>query len=107
MANARSTASSRERGPVYVDETEPIVGLIVGNVVGLVVDVVMHTEVGFETTGGAEVVVEVEEVRIHSLIRSSLLMRSTSSWVDWNMDMVKVERNEMEMSATVEEITRD
>ena len=37
---------SRERGPVYIDETEPIVGLIEGNVVGLV-DVVVHAEVGF------------------------------------------------------------
>ena len=32
---------------MYVDETEPIVGLIEGNVVGLFVDVVMHAEVGF------------------------------------------------------------
>ena len=46
---------SRERCPVYVDETKPIVGLIKGNIVGLVVDVVVDAEVGLilEDDGGS------------------------------------------------------
>ena len=50
-----------------------------------------------KTTGEAEVVVEVNEVRSHSLTRSSSLMRSMRFWADWNMEMEEAE--EMEMSA--------
>ena len=77
---------------MHINEAEPIVGLVQRDIVGLVGNVVVHTK----TTGGAGVIV-VEEVHSHSRTRSSLLMRSIRSWVDWNM--LKVESNEMKMSA--------